>query len=116
MTGTSRALAFSAALVAGIAGLALALAADGAGFPLLLLALAIVVGVVFEPRYRSGRIVPDAELVDWQRTGEKFVDTETGRTLEVWTDPLTGARCYAPLGHDPRAIEHDAPARLTRTK
>lgn len=107
MTGTSRALAFSAALVAGIAGLALALTADGAGIPLLVLAVAIVVGVVFEPRYRNGRMVPDAEFVDWQRTGEKFVDTETGRTLEVWSDPLTGARRYAPLGHDPQAIADD---------
>jgi len=108
MTGTSRALAFAAALVAGIAGLALALTADGAGIPLLLLALAIVVGVVFEPRYRSGRSVPDARIVEWQRTGEKFIDTETGRTLEVWCDPLTGARRYAPLGHDPRVIEDEA--------
>ena len=108
MTGTSRALAFSAALVAGIAGLALALMADGAGIPLLLLAIAIVVGIVFEPRYRSGRTVPDAELIDWQRTGEKFVDSETGQTLEVWSDPLTGARRYAPLGRDPRAIEDTA--------
>jgi hypothetical protein len=108
MTGTSRALAFSAAFIAGIAGLALALMADGAGVPLLLLALAIVVGVVFEPRYRSGRVVPDAELVDWQPTGEKFVDPETGETLEVWSDPLTGARRYAPLGSHPQAIEGGA--------
>ena len=111
MTGASRTLALSAAFVAAIAGIVLALMADGSGIPLILLALAIVVGVVFEPRYRAGRHVPDADLIDWQRTGEKFLDPETEQALEVWLDPLTGARRYVPLGRHPRAIDDATPRR-----
>jgi hypothetical protein len=98
----SRALAFAAAAVSLVAGIALWSFAEGGGLPLLVLAAVIVIGIVFEPRYRRGRSLRDEHLVDWRRSGEKFVDPETGEPLEVWIDPLTGARRYSPLGGDPR--------------
>ena len=30
----------------------------------------------------------------WQRTEERFVDPNTGETLEVWFDPASGERAY----------------------
>jgi hypothetical protein len=100
MTATTRTLALAAALAAAVAGIVLAAMAEGSGIPLMLLAAAIVVGLVFEPRYRAGRQLRDAALVDWRRSGERFDDPETGEALAVWLDPLTGARRYSTLGQD----------------
>lgn len=52
----------------------------------------IVLGTVFERwRYRPNNIRPAAA---WQPTGERFEDPETGRTVQVYYDPQSGARRY----------------------
>jgi len=33
---------------------------------------------------------------NWQRTGEQFIDPESGQATEVFYDPDTGERRYAP--------------------
>jgi hypothetical protein len=40
--------------------------------------------------------------IDWQPTGERFVDEETGQPVQVLMDPLTGERRYEPMGDHPR--------------
>jgi hypothetical protein len=38
-----------------------------------------------------------AEGRNWQRTGEQFIDPESGQATEVFYDPDTGERRYATL-------------------
>jgi hypothetical protein len=52
----------------------------------------LVAGVIFEP-WRYKKIVSEPEA-GWQRTGERFVDPETGRLTEVYYDGATGRRHY----------------------
>lgn len=58
----------------------------------------IVVGTLFEARYRGRKL---ASRGQWQATGERELDTETGTVIEVWFDPVTGERRYVPAGHRP---------------
>ena len=51
-----------------------------------------VLGTLFERwRYNNKNASRDA---DWQATGERFVDPETGRNMEVFYDPSSGERQY----------------------
>ena len=60
---------------------------------LLILGLMLTVGIVWERwQYKppqSGR--PDPH---WQATGERFVDPQSGKTLEVYFDPRNGESHY----------------------
>lgn len=71
----------------------------GGGWVLAGLGLLIVLSVFVEGRYRTGR-VPARQHGRWQRTAEREIDSETGSPVEVWFDPVTGARDYRPLGSD----------------
>jgi hypothetical protein len=52
----------------------------------------IVLGTVFERwRYRPNATGPGA---GWERTGERFEDPQTGKTLQVFYDPGSGERRY----------------------
>jgi hypothetical protein len=51
-----------------------------------------VLGTLFERwRYNNKNASMDA---DWQATGERFVDPETGKNMEVFYDPSSGERQY----------------------
>ena len=51
-----------------------------------------VLGTLFERwRYNNKNASLDA---DWQTTGERFVDPETGKSMEVLYDPRSGERRY----------------------
>jgi hypothetical protein len=54
----------------------------------------ILVAAVLCERWRYRR--RHDESAQWQRTGERFQDPETGETVEVEYDPLTGERRYVP--------------------
>jgi len=54
----------------------------------ILLILILVERVIYKP-IRKGRPGPA-----FQRTSERFVDDETGRTVTVFVDPSTGERAY----------------------
>lgn len=64
-----------------------------ATFWLLVNGLAMTAGIVWERwRYRALDTVTPGP--GWQRTGERFVDPETGRLTEVWFEPASGERRY----------------------
>jgi hypothetical protein len=69
----------------------------GAGAYALGLGGLIVLGTVFEGRYRSSHARPGP---DWKATGERFEDPQTGQTVQVFYDPGSGERRYVT---DPRA-------------
>jgi hypothetical protein len=87
--------------LAGIAGLALG-PGQAAGFPAvpaLLLGCLIAVTAIAEPVY--GKLVSrPSRPGNWRRTGEKFIDPETGKPVEVWFEPNTGERRYVDAGED----------------
>jgi hypothetical protein len=64
----------------------------GAGWYALGFSALIVIGTVFERwRYRPGSAPAGA---DWQPTGERFEDPQTGKTVQVFYDPRSGQRRY----------------------
>jgi hypothetical protein len=64
----------------------------GPGAYALGLAGLLVLGTAFERwRYQPKNAHPAA---GWQPTGERFEDPETGRTVQVYYDPQSGARRY----------------------
>ncbi len=62
------------------------------GIYLVLVGVAVCLGIRFERwRYRPHQGRPDAL---WQRTGERFEDPQSGKTVEVFYDPRSGERRY----------------------
>jgi hypothetical protein len=62
------------------------------GIQTLVAGLLFILGTVFERwRYNNKNASSDG---DWQATGERFVDPETGKNMEVWYDPRSGERQY----------------------
>lgn len=60
----------------------------------------LLVCVLFERwRYRKP---PVAAGGNWQPTGEKFIDPESGLAMEVLFDPDTGERRYVPASNTER--------------
>jgi hypothetical protein len=55
-----------------------------------------VMGTLFE-RWRYNNKNASLEG-DWQATGERFVDPETGKNMEVLYDPQSGERRYQEIG------------------
>lgn len=75
----------------------LALRPFGSGLALIIFGVLLLLGLVFEQRYRDAR--PDQRPgAGWQRTGERFLDEETGEWMEVWFNPSTGERRYVASG------------------
>ena len=79
-----------------VAGVWLLALDDGSGWVLFLFSGLIVASLLLERRYNNRRASPGTLRTSWERTGERFLDDETGRVLEVWIDPLTGERRYEP--------------------
>ena len=56
----------------------------------------VVLGMLFERwRYHNRNTPADA---DWQPTGERFVDPQSGKNVEVLYDPQSGERQYREIG------------------
>jgi hypothetical protein len=86
-------------IVAGILLLVAAAGAGAVGVPtpaviwLLVLGLILSLGVLVErARYKS--IAGAKPGPGWQATGERFVDPESGKLVEVYFKPATGERRY----------------------
>jgi len=60
---------------------------------LLVFGLLCAGGVVFE-RWRYGATHPSRPGAGWEPTGERFVDPESGRLVEVYYESATGKRRY----------------------
>ena len=97
MSRTGRIAALVLAGLAAAGGVLLQLAGSSGG-GLFGLSVLIVIGTVFEVRYRGSK---SAARGQWQQTGEREVDHETGTILEVWYDPVSGERRYVPTGQLP---------------
>lgn len=70
-----------------------ALAFGYAGWVPAIWGVVLLACVLFERwRYKA----PAAQGGHWQRTGEQFIDPESGQATEVLYDPETGQRRYAP--------------------
>lgn len=68
---------------------------DPTAWPMLIPALLLAAGTLFERFHYRGSEAQDG---DWQPTSEKFVDDESGRPVTVWFNPKTGARRYVEAG------------------
>lgn len=99
MTEGAKAVGYAIGGLAVVAGLVLQTTL-GAGIGLIVLGAAIIAGIALEPRYRrlSGR-----GGANWQPTGERFIDDETGDAIEVWYDPASGQREYRSREQQPPA-------------
>lgn len=51
----------------------------------------VVLGILFERRYRHNNQQPDSR---WEATGERFVDPTSGKHVDVYYDPSSGERRY----------------------
>ncbi|MGM9482085.1 hypothetical protein ACS5PN_12935 [Roseateles sp. NT4] len=92
-----RTLLLIVALAVGVIGLGAHLAGHRDAMPAALWGFAIAVAVLVERwRYRSRNAGVDG---DWQKTEERFVDPESGQTLQVLYNPRTGERRYEPDNH-----------------
>ena len=60
---------------------------------LALWAAILLVGLLIE-RWRYKKLTAAPPGPDWQRTGERFVDPETGKLVTVYFHPPTGERRY----------------------
>ncbi len=75
-----------------VAGLVLFIQGKCAYEPFLIWGTVLVIVVLFERwRYRRNEHDHDRQ---WQPTGERFEDPETGQTTEVHYDPVSGERRY----------------------
>jgi quinol-cytochrome oxidoreductase complex cytochrome b subunit len=88
---------FAVGCLALVIAIAAALGGSGPGWiQLAVLGVVLVAAVLFE-RWRYShpeRRRPDA---NWQATGERFIDPESGKRMEVFFDPETGKRKYVEM-------------------
>jgi hypothetical protein len=89
-------LVFACALTVWGAFLCLKGAAGFGGVPALVSGVVLLVGTLFE-RWRYNNRNASAEG-NWQVTGERFVDPESGLEVEVLYDPDSGERRYRNVG------------------
>ncbi len=78
-------------LVLGLAALASHIVASS--FVFFFWGAALIAAIVFE-RVRYKKIARKSPGPDWQRTTERFVDDETGKTVTVYVHPQSGERAY----------------------
>ena len=78
-------------LLGGLA--AITLGAAPPGWIFLIQGAFVVAAVVFE-RYRYKPLIKRPPSGNWVRTQERFVDEETGATVTVYLNPVTGERQY----------------------
>jgi hypothetical protein len=88
-----RSIVFAIALAVLAIG-ALAVASGVVGLWVLAVWAAIVAaGIAFE-RYRYKPLIRGAPGPRWEKTNERFVDDESGKTITVYVDRQTGERQY----------------------
>jgi hypothetical protein len=78
-----------------VAGLVLHLA-TGHGYGLIVGGVIVIGSVLLERRYRNQPAGDDLPADRWTATGERFIDSESGTSMQVWVDSLTGERRYLP--------------------
>lgn len=97
MTQNARIVGYVVGVALLASGASLCLVDTGGGIGLLILGALITAGIALEPRYGRPRDTAPRPG-NWQRTGERFVDDESGKLVEVWYNPATGERRYTQAG------------------
>ena len=88
-----RNIVFAVAIVVGAAA-ALAVAAGAAGLWVVIVWAAIIAaGVAFE-RFRYKPLKHGTPGRGWEKTGERFLDEESGKLVTVYIERRTGERQY----------------------
>jgi len=76
-----------------IGALCLIMGADPPAYTLLIWGAILLAAVVYE-RFRYKPLTPLRPGPGWERTNERFVDAESGRTVTVYVEPRSGERQY----------------------
>jgi hypothetical protein len=77
----------------GIGAFCLLVGADPPAYTLLIWG-AILLGAIAYERFRYKPLTGAAPGAGWQRTSERFVDPDSGRTVTVYVQPGSGERQY----------------------
>lgn len=88
-----RTVVFFAALTVGLAGAGVWLTGHAAALPYALWGGFIAAALLVE-RWRYRATATESPGADWQQTDERFVDPESGQTMQVFYNPRTGERRY----------------------
>ena len=84
-------IAFGVLCLAG--GAIAALAGAGGGWGAIALGMLLILGTVYE-RVRYKPLTSARPEPGWERTSERFIDEQTGKTVTVYVRPETGERQY----------------------
>lgn len=84
-------IAFGVLCLAG--GAIAALAGAGSGWGAIAFGALLVLGTVYE-RVHYKPLVTSRPGPGWERTSERFVDEQTGKTVTVYVHPESGERQY----------------------
>jgi hypothetical protein len=95
-------------LILGVLLMASGLVAGFPAIPAMVFGALMIFGLLFE-RYVYKPIRPEPPGPEWERTGERFVDPESGRNVSVYFNPRTGERHYAGDRNDQSAIASGRP-------
>ena len=71
----------------------LLIGARSPGFTLLIWGGILCAAILYE-RFRYKRLATTLPGPNWERTNERFVDAETGKTVTVYVERNTGERQY----------------------
>jgi hypothetical protein len=77
----------------GIGAFCLIIGADPPAFTFLIWG-AILLGAIVYERFRYKPLVPASPGAGWERTSERFVDPDSGKTVTVYLQPGSGERQY----------------------
>lgn len=76
-----------------LGALCLVIGADPPAYTLLIWGAILLAAIVYE-RFRYKPLAHSAPGADWQRTSERFVDPDSGKTVTVYLQPGSGERQY----------------------
>ena len=77
----------------GLGAFCLFLGANPPGYTLIIWGTILFAAVVYE-RFRYKPLAHASPGSGWERTSERFVDAESGKTVTVYVQPRTGERQY----------------------
>ena len=106
MSGTARTVILALGALCLFGGTLMLVGGNGGGFAPLVIGALLFIGIAFERRYGRPGQQPNDASIDWHRTGERFIDEESGEPVEVWMDPFTGERRYEPMKNHPPLPHH----------
>ncbi|HEX3429775.1 MAG TPA: hypothetical protein VHT03_02720 [Rhizomicrobium sp.] len=87
------ALLFLALAAMALGALCLVVGADPPAFTLFIWGAILLAAIVYE-RFRYKPLATASPGAGWQRTNERFVDPDSGKTVTVYLQPGSGERQY----------------------